>query len=154
MPRTPRLVGVAFFCALLLAPAAQLAAQDADPPPAVAYRQSIMRALASHSSALQGILADGAGDPTHILNHATALVQLSLMAAVIFEEGTGGPMSRARDEIWQNAAEFQTRLEALQDASSLLLQAARAGVEVAQEAGAVRQTCGGCHRQFRSRQGG
>ena len=151
MSRTRSFGGVALVGFLLLG-AGDVAAQQSDEvPPPIAYRVSIMQGLAAHSGALRGIVNDGAGDPTHILDHATALVQLSLMAASIFPEGTGGEQSRAKDEIWQNPAEFQTRLEALQGAASTLLQAAYSGdrERIQEDASALQRTCGGCHREFR-----
>ena len=150
--RTKSFGGAALVGMLVLGGAFELAAQQSDPvPPPIAYRVAVMQGLAAHSAALRGIVADGAGDPTHILDHATALVQLSLMSASIFGEGTGGERSRARDEIWQNPAEFRTRLEALQSAASTLLQAAYSGDKerIQTDAAALQQTCGGCHREFR-----
>jgi len=156
-----RLVPGALLGAIVLvSPTGAMAQDEPDEPdetsPAVEYRQSLMQGLAAHRSAVTAIVDDEVEYRSHILAHATALRRLAVMATDVFPEGSAGEGSRAMDEIWENADEFQEVLEGLQDATSGLLDAVYAGdIGAVEEAlTAVAGSCRDCHRAFRARPSG
>ena len=107
-----RLVPAALLGAIVLvSPTGAMAQDEPDEPdeisPAVEYRQSLMQGLAAHRSAVTAIVDDEVDYRSHILAHATALRRLAVMATDVFPEGSAGEGSRAMEEIWENADEFQ-----------------------------------------------
>lgn len=116
-----------------------------------AYRQGIMQQFNANMQALGAIRQGQVGAPEDMLSRAIVLQQLSRTLSNAFPAGSIGEGSRALPAIWENAAEFQARVEAIQQAGNALVDAARGGDAAAvQEAqGAFQQTCGACHMQFR-----
>lgn len=118
-------------------------------PAPIAYRQSMMQGINAHRGALGTLIGAEVEHQGHILGHARALNGLAMMSSDIFAEGTGGELTRARDEIWQDADGFAAALTAFQEATGALVEAAEAGDGVGEAFQAVGRTCAGCHRPFR-----
>ena len=66
------IMGPAIACALMVAAASEVAAQEEELPPAVSYRQDIMGMLSAHRGAVDAILAGHAGADSHVRGHAQA----------------------------------------------------------------------------------
>jgi cytochrome c556 len=115
-----------------------------------------MKGLQAHRAAMTAVLDGEAGESGHLLGHARSLSALATMTSDVFAEGTGGPGSRAREEIWSNSADFAEAVSAIQSAAGALVEAAEAGdmARIQESAQAFGQTCAGCHRAFRARAGG
>ncbi len=126
-------------------------AARADASADIKYRQAAMKALGSHMGSIAAIAKGEVGHAGHMAGHAAAIDALASMTGDVFPEGSGGDATRARDEIWRDAAGFEAAVKAFQAAAAKLLEAAGAGDAGAVGAalGGVGRTCGGCHRAFR-----
>lgn len=70
----------------------------------------------------------------------------------LFTPGSAVPGSRAKPEIWTNAADFQTKVTAFQTAAANLANAAKTNDKPAIQAAmqAVGASCGGCHQSYQA----
>ncbi len=87
----------------------------------------------------------------HVAAHARAAHAVSLMLADVFPEGTDIGDTRAKPEIWQDRASFETAIKALQTATGELVRLAESGdmAAVGAQLEEVGKACGGCHKPFR-----
>lgn len=83
---------------------------------------------------------------------AAAIAGAASRLEALFPEGSGGPPTRSKPEIWQNMADFKVKLAALRDAARALDAAAKGADLDAVKAAArnVGGTCGACHRVYRT----
>ena len=129
------------------------AAAPADPP-AIAYRKAMMQANVQHVAALRALLnpANPIKDNGAIKRHAEAMERQGEMFSNMWPEGTMGPTSRSKAEIWSDNAGFTAKIKAFADAASALDEAAEKGDNTATLAAvtALNATCGGCHTAYRS----
>jgi len=121
-------------------------AQDAE---AVSeYRQSLMGAFRTHMGGI-GAALNGTAPMGHAEHHAVSFERMAQSLANAFPEGSQA--GRALPAIWENRDGFMNAVTAIQTASARLVTASRTGD--AEQIGAamqgVRQTCGGCHGDFR-----
>ena len=140
---------VGVLAASLFAAAAQA---TGDPDEAIKYRQLVMRSNSLHIGAIAAILKGKVPYVGHIVFHARALRDDSLMYDDIFPTDSNLGLTRAKPEIWQQPEKFKAAVIAFQEASAVLLQAAESGVmgAVGAVVGAVGKSCGGCHNPFRA----
>jgi cytochrome c556 len=140
---------VALALALSVPLASGVAGQD--PAPTIEYRQNAMRMVAGHQNAIEALLEESVGPDSHIVPHARALVDLSIMMPDLFPPGSGGESTRALDEIWADPAGFTAAVAEFRTAAEGLLRAAEAGDEAGTRAGlgALSAGCGTCHQPFR-----
>jgi cytochrome c556 len=125
--------------------------RGAPPMTPLLYRQNIMEQLQQSMSALTAIRNGTVGAPSHLVGRATIVQQLAAALSDAFPAGSGGDGSRALPAIWSSPADFDSRIQAIEQAANTLVEAARAGnVEgVAAAQTSVQQACAGCHMQFR-----
>ena len=83
---------------------------------------------------------------------AAAMAGAASRLETLFPEGSGGPPTRSKPEIWRNMADFKAKLAELQDAARALDAAAKGSDIDAVKAAArnVGGTCGACHRVYRA----
>jgi cytochrome c556 len=117
----------------------------------LAYRQGIMQEFQTNMGAVNAVRAGQVGTTNHLVARATILQALATMLPEAFPEGSAAAPSRALPEIWANPGQFSQRIQAIQAATTALVEAARAGDEAAFASAqmAVQQSCAGCHMQFR-----
>jgi cytochrome c556 len=117
----------------------------------VVYRQQIMQQLQQSTGALTGIRNGSVGAASHLVPRALIVQQLAMMLPEAFAANPTGETTRALPAIWENAADFAAKAQALRTAADALLEAARGGnaeaVGTAQTA--VGQACVGCHMAYR-----
>ncbi len=149
--RTSAARGVLLAGAVALLSTAAGPAAHADASADVKYRQAVMKALGNHMGSIAAIAKGEVGHAGHMAGHAAAIDALASMTGDVFPEGSGGDATRAKDEIWRDAAGFEAAVEAFRAAAAKLLEAAEAGdaETVGAALGGVGRTCGGCHRAFR-----
>ncbi len=145
------LSAIALIWAVGLGAPAGAAAQDDDPPPAIAYRQSLMQGFRMHAGALRAIFGDDVAYTSHVALHANTIRDLAMMLSDVFPEGSGGEESGAMDAVWTNAGDFQERVADFQSAGARLAETAASGdMEATQEAfQAFSRGCRGCHSDYR-----
>lgn len=131
--------------------AAGAAPQRPPDPPAIAYRKAMMQANAQHMNALRALLAGGLNHPDDVKKHADAMEKQGEMFEAMWPEGSTGPESRAKDEIWSMKDDFAAKLKAFKDATHELDETAEKGENGATLAAvtAVNATCGACHMSYR-----
>lgn len=148
MKRTLSLVGS--LLALTLAIPAQ--AQFAKPEDAIKYRKASYTVMASHFGRL-GAMASGRApyDAKAAADNAELVVTLSKLPWAAFGEGTDKGDTRAKPEIWKEAAKFKEASEKMQAEVVKLNVAAKAGNLDALKAafGPAAASCKACHDNFR-----
>ena len=148
MARTNKIVEIAIAAALFAGCAGSVLAQDA--ATAIAARKAAMKANGAATGALRG--AATATDPA-ALTGAGKTIQANLATfAANLPKGSGpesGIPTRAKAEIWTDAAGFAAALDAAKAAAGTLANAPDlASAQAA--AGAVGRSCGGCHSKYQA----
>lgn len=126
---------------------------SADDENAIKYRQSVMKAVGGHMGGAVAIVKGQVPYKDDLVAHATGLNDMAHVAANAFKEKTQGGDTRAKPEIWTDAAEFSEKIEDLKQATAAFLAAASSGGPEAAGAklGAVGDACKGCHKKFRAK---
>jgi len=139
-----------FLFVLLTAVPALAADQASD---VVKYRQSAMKAMGAHMTAMSLVVKKQISDRSQLAAHAAALRDLSGGLPKFFPRGTGNDKTKtaAKNEVWQRFSEFEAGFVKLQRESNSLAEAARRGDAKAFDAQfeTVANACAACHRTFR-----
>jgi len=121
----------------------------------IKYRKGVMAAIGGHADAIAQIAYGGADQGAHLTAHADAFEALSKMVAAAFEENAiagGDVKTRAKDDIWENWSDYQSKADALSKAAADFAAAARSGgKDVATKLDPVWDSCKGCHKKYRAR---
>jgi cytochrome c556 len=127
---------------------------QAKPDVLVKQRQSAMVLQAKYLGPIGAMLKGSAPYNADIVSrNATYLENLSRMAWDGFDPSTQGEKSKAKPEIYKDAAKFKAAVEGFEADVSKLGAAARAKDEAGVRAsfGAVAKSCGNCHDNFREK---
>jgi len=139
-----------FLFVLLIAFPALAADQASD---LVKYRQSVMKSMAAHMTAMSLVVKKQVSDRSQLAAHAAALRDLSGGLPNFFPRGTASDKTKtaAKNEIWQRFAEFEAGFVKLQRESNALAEAAKRGDAKGFDAQFenVANACAACHRTFR-----
>jgi cytochrome c556 len=131
------------------------------PEAVVKYRQSVMKAMAAHMTAISIVVRQEIANDRQLAAHAEAIHELSVELGEFFPAGTdaGKVKSAARPEIWRQPAEFKAAGAKLERESAKLLQfahqsgthsnAAPTDALLASQVDAVGAACKACHKAFR-----
>lgn len=138
--------------AFLLLPVATIRAEE-KPVALVQYRQNVMKSLASHMNALNGLASGDVELADQASIHASSVSALLHLLPTLFPQGTGPDRVKtgAKAEVWKNSAAFRVA-EARADADAAkLVAAAKSGERVGlrSEVAAVSKACAACHRDYR-----
>jgi cytochrome c556 len=148
MKRTLSLMGT--LLALTLSIPAQ--AQFAKPEDAIKYRKASYTVMAAHFGRL-GAMASGRApyDAKAAAENAELVATLSKLPWAAYGEGTDKGDTRAKPEIWKEAAKFKDASDKMQAEVAKLNVAAKAGNLDALKAafGPAAATCKACHDNFR-----
>ena len=140
------------LAAAALAMAVPAQAQFAKPEDAQKYRKSALSVMATHFGRVGAMVAGRVPfDATAAANNAAIAEQMSKLPWHAFVDGSGAGDTKAKPEIWSNAAGFKAAADKMQAAMSNLATAARGGNLDAIKAafGPTGATCKGCHDDFR-----
>lgn len=131
---------------------APAAAQFAKPEDAIKYRQSVMTVMARHF----GLVAQMANgripfNAQAAADNAAIAETLSKLPWAGFVEGSDKGNTKAKAEIWSDAAGFKAASEKMQGEMSKFAAVAKGGNidAIKAAAGAVGGTCKACHDNFR-----
>lgn len=85
--------------------------------------------------------------------YAGVIQSTSFMMPDAFLPGSDKGDTRAKSEIWSDAAKFKQAMDRFNSDASKLVAASKAGTLDAVKGpfGALAKNCGGCHKQFRSK---
>ena len=127
-------------------------AQFAKPEDAVKYRKASYTVMAAHFGRL-GAMANGRVpyDAKLAAENAELVVALAKLPWAAYGEGTDKGETRAKPEIWKEAAKFKEAADKMQAEVGKLNVAAKAGnVEALKAAfGPAAASCKACHDNFR-----
>ena len=120
----------------------------------IKYRQSVMKAVGAHFSAMDSILKGKGGRSSDLKVHANALAALAKVAANAFPKGSGFGKTRAKPDIWENPKEFKKVTRAFIDESAKLAKIAASGKiksAATQYRHLGKNACAVCHKKFREK---
>jgi cytochrome c556 len=144
---------VALPVALLLATAAR-SADDA--PSLVKYRQSVMKSIGAHMSAMSLVVKKKVTRRSDLAAHAEAIHALSGGIPALFPKGTDAAevATAALPAVWREPEKFAAHARALERESARLAGLARKSDAAGFDAqfAKVGDTCNACHKTFRERQ--
>ncbi len=127
-------------------------AQFAKPEDAIKYRKASYTVMAAHFGRL-GAMANGRMpyDAKAAADNAELVVALAKLPWTAFVEGTDKGDTRAKPEVWKEAAKFKEAADKMQAEVGKLNVAAKAGnVEALKAAfGPAAASCKACHDNFR-----
>jgi len=127
-------------------------AQFAKPEDAVKYRKASFTVMAAHFGRL-GTMANGKApyDAKAAADNAELVATLAKLPWAAFGEGTDKGETRAKPEIWKDAAKFKEAADKMQTEMGKLNVAAKAGNVDALKAafGPAAASCKACHDNFR-----
>ena len=130
------------------------AAQFAKPEDAIKYRKSAFTLTAAHFGRL-GAMSTGKVpfDAKVASDNAEIVANLSKLPWAAFGEGTDMGETKAKADIWKQAASFKEHSDKFQAEALKLAAAAKTGKEDAFKAAftATAGTCKSCHDDFRSK---
>lgn len=124
------------------------------PADAIKYRQSAFHVMGFHSQRI-GSMAKGEHpfDKSIAIQDAAIIDMLAAQLESAFPAGTDIPPSKAKLEVWQDAASFKQKMDDLKSSARKLTEATRSG-----DLGSIRsafnqtaQSCKSCHEGFRNR---
>lgn len=147
-----RTTAAGLFAAALLFSGAQTAAGQSSNPPAVAYRKSVMDAAVSHVVSLRLLLGSDIGHDADVRKHTAALLATATMFSGIFDQGSTGGASNAREQIWANAEDFAAHMKTFQDAVRVLDEEVAKGAQKTVTMPRLQMvigTCGTCHTAYK-----
>jgi cytochrome c556 len=137
---------------LMLAMGLPAQAQFAKPEDAIKYRKASFTVMAAHFGRL-GAMANGRApyDAKAAADNAEVVATLSKLPWAAFGEGTDKGDTRAKPEIWKEAAKYKEAADKMQAEIVKLNTAAKAGNIDALKAafGPAAASCKACHDNFR-----
>jgi cytochrome c556 len=145
-----RMSMLAFAAAVLVAPAGLAVAQDAK----AVYdkRVATMKSNGAQMGAITRFVRGEAEFSPAIVTAAETLDANAKVYMTLFTPGSAVEGSRAKPEIWTNAADFQTKVTAFQTATAALAVAAKTGdkAQIQPALQAVGGQCGACHQAYQA----
>ena len=130
-----------------------VSAQDARVAGQVKLRQSAYTVLGAQMGIMAGMVQGRA--PFDAKAFQVAADRAAFMATVVpdvFPAGSVNASSKAKPELWNNAAEFQTLMKDMQGRTAALVTAAKSGnLETIKPAfGATGASCKACHDKYKA----
>jgi cytochrome c556 len=137
---------------LMLALSVPAQAQFAKPEDAIKYRKASFTVMAAHFGRL-GAMANGRApyDAKAAADNADVVATLSKLPWAAFGEGTDKGDTRAKPEVWKEAAKYKEAADKMQAEIVKLNTAAKAGnIDALKVAfGPAAASCKACHDNFR-----
>ncbi|MCY7304836.1 MAG: cytochrome c [Rhodoferax sp.] len=147
-----KIVATLTLAAAAITMAAPAQAQFAKPEDAIKYRKSALTVMSTHFGRVGAMVAGRVPfDATAAASNAAIAESMSKLPWPAFVEGSGVGDTKARPEIWSDAAKFKAANEKMQAAMSNLATVAKGGnLDAIKTAfGPAGATCKACHDDFR-----
>ena len=138
------------FCSLLIALVLAPVA-IADGQVEAEYRQSVMKSIGGHMSAMVAILKNQVHTQDLVV-HAGGIAALADVAPNVFPEGSKIKKSRALPDIWEDRAAFDEAMNRFVSAAKEIPGAAASGdmSQIGPALSNLGKTCKGCHDNYKS----
>lgn len=149
----PRHLSIALSLLGLMA-VTSLAASAAEPEDIIKYRQNIMKAIGSHSSAAGAIIQGKVDYPSDLADHVRALQALTRDLPALFPKDSDFGETKARDEVWSKRAEFEKRALDARTRADAFAAAVQGSDQkaVADRYKELGESCKACHKDFRRKE--
>jgi cytochrome c556 len=122
---------------------------------AIAYRKAVYTVLAANWGPIGAVLRGAPYDAKEIGKRAERVAFMAGLAAEAFPEISKDGDTKAKPEIWTDAAGFDKAMAVLVDSSAALAALVKTDQTNSDAfkaaAGKLGQACGGCHRNYRAR---
>jgi cytochrome c556 len=138
------------LAALILCMGSTAFAQEPTAKDLIAYRQGVMEALGKHIGAIS-MMVRGKVPYDHMVVQANALAATAATVGDVFPAGSDMGDTHALPAVWEQEADFQAKVTALQDAATNFAAVAAGGDKAAigKALGAVGGSCKGCHDNYK-----
>jgi cytochrome c556 len=143
------------FLAAGIAGAAQAQSPFAKPEDAIKYRQSALFIMGQHFGRIGAVVkGERPYNKEEVAKNAAIAEQMSSLHWEAFVPGTDKGNTRARPEIWTDAAKFKSAGGKMELEMSKLAQVAKGGDQNAIKAqfGETGKACKACHDEFRKKE--
>lgn len=119
----------------------------------IKYRKAVMKAIGGHTSAAGQLVRGKVSMDGDLQKHATALAALNTDLPRLFPEGSDFGETSAKENIWDEWAEFKKASTETANATRSLAEAVESGDSAAIGAAykAVGKSCKGCHKKYRQK---
>lgn len=132
-----------------------LASAQAKPEDVITYRKGAYQVIGWHMRPMAGMVrGDIAFDAALFSRSADVVAMMSTLVPGAFLPGSDKGTTRAKPEIWSDAAGFQRAMESFQSEASKLAAAAKGASSVDAvrgQFGAMVKSCSNCHDNYRSK---
>ncbi len=127
------------------------ASYSSEPDKIINYRKVLMKATASHITAIASIVRSDTSYISHINVHANAIANIASIMPATFPEGTLEGNTRAKTEIWSDWQNFVLLAAELESAALMLAKTSDSGDKKTLSDGLnnIGKACGSCHELFR-----
>jgi cytochrome c556 len=145
-----RTITAILFVCFVLASGVQ-AADDENAAPMVGYRQMLMSVVGGNMGSMADIMKYRLDLPGHVAVHAGQMAEMAQLIAPAFKENVETDATDAKQEIWQDWANFESKIADFEKAARNLETAAKGGdpAAVGPAMKALGKSCGDCHKLFR-----
>ena len=146
--------GVLLIGAVISGAMGSAMAQQKSPTDVIKARQELMKGFGADFKIINDQLKTDAPDKAAISAAIKRIADNGKDVGSRFPAGTGaeaGIKTRAKPEIWAQAADFKTASDTLASASAKYLQVVSTGNmdSIKAEAKSLGDACGGCHKKYR-----
>ena len=117
----------------------------------IAYRQSVMKSLAVNSKMIKTILNKKVSHQ-HLSELVSHFASKAMMLNGNFPEGSDFGETDAKEEIWENKADFDSKIKDLEKVTQQLgiaVQKQAPNKELMDNFLAIRKACKACHKKYR-----
>jgi cytochrome c556 len=124
-----------------------------DPANVIAYRQTVMKGIAAHITAVAMVAKGEVSFAGQVQAHAQAMAASARMIPDLFPAGTDSGKTEAKPEIWKEWDKFAAAAKSLEAEATKLAEVSAGGdvAAIGAQLGEVGKSCGGCHEPFRKK---
>ncbi|MDX1604650.1 MAG: cytochrome c [Candidatus Competibacterales bacterium] len=145
--RTLRPSSICLTGALLLGLSAPLHA--AEPEDLIKYRQSTMKSLGGHMSAIVAIMREQVDYRDHLTTHSEGLAATSQLVRDVFPPASARGETDAKQAIWDQPEKFAEAVQRLETAAAGFRDAVANDGDTGEALKALGSACKNCHDDFR-----
>jgi cytochrome c556 len=145
---------IIFFAAILASQGSLSQAAFTRPADAIKYRQAAFQVMSFHSQRIGGMAKGERPFDKVVCSQDAAIIELlATQMEAAFPAGTEMAPSKAKPEVWQDAAQFRQKMEDLKSSARKLSEATRSGDQnnIRAAFNQTAQSCKSCHEGFRNR---
>lgn len=120
----------------------------------IKYRQNVMKGIAADFRMINAILKGKIKNSSDLGPLAASLAAKSKMVKVNFPEGSDFGETDAKEEIWENKADFDSKSDSFAQVTQELLKALNQKADqatVVDKFAAVGKNCKSCHKKYREK---